>query len=397
LKGAFAEMPPAPPHPANLAGLGATGAVRAAATPLFTPFACGTLRLRNRIAMAPMTRWHSPGGVPGSDVADYYARRARGGAGLILTEGVNIDHTGASGYDDVPALFDAGAGRGWRAVVDAVHAAGAAIIPQLWHVGAFRRPGVGPNPAAPGFGPARIVEHGKTVVRRLDRPGIEAIIASYARAARVAVEMGFDGIEIHGAHGYLLDQFFWSQTNRRRDEHGGAIENRARFAAAVVAGIREQIPPDMPLIFRFSQWKMNDYQARIAETPVELARLLTPLCEAGVDIFHASTRRFWEPVFAGSPRSLARWTRDLTGRPVIAVGSVGLNKPHQSRAQGGHEAAIAEVAGVEPVLEGLATGDFDLIAVGRAMLADAEWANKVRRGRLADIAPLRPHHLKELT
>ncbi|MEA3012549.1 MAG: hypothetical protein QOD42_1094 [Sphingomonadales bacterium] len=397
MKGAFAEMPPARPHPANLAGLGATGAVRGAVAPLFTPFTCGTLRLPNRIAMAPMTRWHSPGGVPGPDVADYYARRARGGAGLILTEGVNIDHPGASGYDDVPALFGAEAGRGWRAVVGAVHAAGAAIIPQLWHVGAFRRAGVGRDPAAPGFGPARIVEHGKTVVRRLDRLGIEAITASYARAARVAVEVGFDGIEIHGAHGYLLDQFFWSQTNRRRDEHGGAIEHRARFAAAVVAAVRKQMPRGMPLIFRFSQWKMNDYQARIAETPAELARLLTPLCEAGVDIFHASTRRFWEPAFAGSPRSLARWTRDLTGRPVIAVGSVGLDKPHQSRAQGGHDAAIAEVAGVEPVLEGLAVGDFDLVAVGRAMLADAQWASKVRRGRLAEIEPLRPHHLKELT
>lgn len=397
MKGGCAEMPTARPELAAAGAAAATHGPRTANGPLFEPFACGTLRLRNRIVMAPMTRWHSPGGIPGPDVAAYYARRARGGVGLILTEGVNVDHPSASGYDDVPALFGAEAVKGWRAVIDAVHAAGAAIIPQLWHVGAVRRPGVGLHPTEPGVGPARIVEHGRTVVRRLDRAGIEAIVASYARAARTAAAAGFDGVEIHGAHGYLLDQFFWSQTNRRRDGFGGTIEDRAGFAAMVVAAVRRAIPRSMPLIFRFSQWKMNDYQARIAQSPQELARVLAPLCDAGVDIFHVSTRRFWESAFSGSPYSLARWTRELTGRPVIAVGSVGLDKAHQSRAQGGHETAVAGVVGVEPVLKGLAEGDFDLVAVGRAMLADAQWADKIRAGRLAEIEPLKPHHLKELT
>ena len=390
-------MVSAAPATVNTRSPACVGGRGEAAGALFSPFRCGALTLRNRIVMAPMTRWHSPDGVPGDDVAAYYARRARGGAGLILTEGANIDHPGAAGYDDVPNLFGADAVRGWRAVVDTVHAAGAAIMPQLWHVGAFRRAGVGPVRDAPGFGPARRVENGRTVVRRLDQAGMEAIVASYARAARTAAEAGFDGVEIHGAHGYLLDQFFWLGSNRRRDAHGGSIEKRAGFAAAVVAGIRRAIPRDMPLIFRFSQWKMHDYDARIARTPDELARLLTPLRAAGVDIFHASTRRFRDPAFAGSPRSLARWTRDLTGLPVIAVGSVGLDTAHRSRALGGHEAAQAEVADIGAVRDGFAAGDFDLVAVGRAMLADPEWANKIRDGREAEIAPLRPHHLKTLT
>src|SRR3546814_93417 len=149
--------------------------------PLFSPFQRGSLRLSNRIAMAPMTRWHSPQGVPGQDVADYYARRADGGAGLIITEGVNIDHPAASGYDDVPAMYGAAALAGWKRVVDAVHSAGAAIIPQLWHVGAFRRPGVGPFPPVLGVGPTRVIENGKPVVERLSREAIAEIVPSYGR------------------------------------------------------------------------------------------------------------------------------------------------------------------------------------------------------------------------
>lgn len=371
-------------------------AAQPATNALFDPFRCRTLSLRNRIAMAPMTRWHSPGGVPGEDVAAYYARRAKGGAGLIITEGVNIDHPGAAGYDDVPDLSSEAAVRGWRGVVDTVHGAGAAIAAQLWHVGAFRRPGVGPHPDSPGFGPARVAENGRQVVRRLDRRGMEAIVAAYARSARAAADTGFDAIELHGAHGYLLDQFFWSRSNRRRDTHGGSIEQRAGFAAAVIAGVRRAIPGGMPLIFRFSQWKMNDYDARIVDSPAELGRLLAVLRGAGVDMFHVSTRRFWEPAFEGSCHSLARWSRDLSGLPVIAVGSAGLDTAHRSRAMGGHDRARAEVAGLAPVLRGLADGDFDLMAIGRAMLADAEWANKVRAGRHGEIRPLRPHHLKQL-
>src|SRR3546814_3380956 len=131
----------------------------------------------------------------------------------------------------------------------------------------------------------------------------------------------------------------------------------------------------MPVIFRFSQWKMHDYGAQLVSSPRALARLLGPLCDAGVDMFHVSTRRFWEPAFPSSEKSLARWTKELTGLPVIAVGSVGLDKAHPSRALGGHDNAIAGTAGNAPAARSLERGDFALVRVGRGLFASAHWSD----------------------
>lgn len=134
-----------------------------------------------------------------------------------------------------------------------------------------------------------------------------------------------DGVELHGAHGYLLDQFLWAGTNRRTDAYGGDPVARTKFAAEIVAAVRETVSPDFPVIFRYSQWKQEAYDARLAQTPEELDAILTPLAAAGVDAFHASTRRYWLPEFEGSDLNLAGWTKKLTGRPTITVGSVGLD------------------------------------------------------------------------
>jgi len=287
--------------------------------PLFEPFAFGRRRLRNRIAMAPMTRQHSPGGVPGADVAAYYRRRAEGGVGLIITEGTTINHPGANGYPSVPTFYGERALAGWQFVAEAVHAAGGAIIPQLWHVGRARRPGTEPDPAVPGYGPMAIEEDGKVVVKAMTHTDIQDVVAAFAQAARDAERIGFDGVELHGAHGYLLDAFLWAGSNQREDEYGGSLEKRLRFPLEVVRAVRAAVRPDFPVVFRFSQWKPEDYAARIAATPEELGRILKPLADAGVDIFHASTRRFWDVAFAGSPDTLAAWARRLSGKPTIAV------------------------------------------------------------------------------
>jgi 2,4-dienoyl-CoA reductase-like NADH-dependent reductase (Old Yellow Enzyme family) len=277
--------------------------------PLFQPFPFGRAVLPNRIAMAPMTRRHSPGGVPGADVAAYYRRRAAGGVGLIITEGTTIDHPGSNGSAAVPAFHGTAALAGWRRVVESVHAAGSAIIPQLWHVGMRRRPGTEPDPSVPGYGPMEIIEDGQVVVRAMTQADIDEVVASYARAAADAERIGCDGLELHGAHQYLPDAFLWQVTNQRSDAYGGSIEKRVRFAVEVVRAVRAAVSPGFPVVFRFSQWKLSDYAARIADTPEELAQILLPLADAGVDIFHASTRRFWEPAFPGSPDPLATWTR----------------------------------------------------------------------------------------
>jgi len=357
---------------------------------LFRPIGFGRARARNRLAMAPMTRKHSPGGIPTPEVARYYRRRADGGIGLIFSEGSFIDHPSAqahagSSYSDIPHFFGRGALRGWESVLEGIHDAGALFVPQLWHVGEVRRLGMPEMPEVPGFGPRQLVEQGREVVKAMDERDCEDIADSYARGALAAREIGCDGVALHGAHGYLLDQFLWPQTNLREDALGGAMENRCRLACLVVERMRAAVGADLPIVFRFSQWKMTDYDARIAATPAELGILLQKLVEAGVDWFDVSTRRFWQPAFDGDPRSLAAWTRALSGKPVIAVGSIGLDQPHHSKIYRDKIDIDAGVTDLGDLVAAMRRGDFDIAAVGRAILAEADWARKVREGRMEDI------------
>ena len=357
---------------------------------LFEPYVLGTTTLRNRIAMAPMTRKRSPGGVPNADVVAYYRRRGEGGIGLIFSEGTFIDHPSAEAhegkaYQNIPHFFGDDALKGWDAVTRAVQATGAKFMPQLWHVGEVRRRGMPSNPEVPGYGPREIAENGEIAVKAMDEGDVADIVASYARCARTAREMGCDGVALHGAHGYLMDQFFWPESNQRCDAYGGASRKRSLLARKVVAAIREAVGPGFPIVFRFSQWKMTDYGARIAETPRELDILLKGLVEAGVDVFDVSTRRFWEPAFEGDPRSLAAWTRHLSGKTTIGVGSIGLDQPHHSKFFRDKAQIDAKVTDLNQLLEAMARGDFDLCAVGRAILADAGWAEKVHAGQMEDI------------
>jgi 2,4-dienoyl-CoA reductase-like NADH-dependent reductase (Old Yellow Enzyme family) len=354
---------------------------------LFRPLAFGATTLRNRIVMAPMTRRRSPGGVPGADVEAYYRRRAEGGVGLVISEGTYIDHPAASAYPNVPHFFGAASLAGWRRVLAAVHGAGAKMIPQLWHVGAIRQRGMGPDADVPGYGPCALVGDGVTLVKAMTEEDMDEIAQSYARGARTVQDLGFDGVALHAAHGYLIDQFFWNVTNGRNDGYAGSVENRCRFAVQVVRAIRRAVGPGFPIVFRFSQWKMNDYDARIAVTPEELAIILRTLAEAGVDVFDVSTRRFWLPAFTGSELSLAAWTRRLSAKPVIAVGSVGLDQPHQSKVFRRPDNVDAKVTDIGIVLERMSQDDFDLVAVARAILADPQWVEKIRRGAFDEIKP----------
>jgi 2,4-dienoyl-CoA reductase-like NADH-dependent reductase (Old Yellow Enzyme family) len=360
---------------------------------LFTPFRIHNLTLANRIVMAPMTRSQSPGGIPGPNVAAYYRRRAENGVGLILTEGTVIEHPASAGSPNVPRFFGEQSLAGWARVSQAVHDAGGRIMPQLWHVGMARAPGSEPNPEAPPVGPSGLVKPGEQTGEPLAEAEIITIIAAYAQGAADAMRLGFDGIELHGAHGYLIDQFFWEGTNRRTDRWGGDMVGRTRFGVEVVKACRRRTAPDFPILLRFSQWKMNDYDARLATSPEELARFLAPLVDAGVDVFHCSTRRFWQPEFEGSDLNLAGWTKKLTGRPVVTVGSVGLDAEFTSSLREGRSAANV---GLDRLLEMVARGEVDLVAVGRALLVDPAWAAKVRDGRVAELLPFTPEALKTL-
>jgi 2,4-dienoyl-CoA reductase-like NADH-dependent reductase (Old Yellow Enzyme family) len=361
---------------------------------LLTSFVLRGLKLRNRIVMSPMTRGFSPGGVPGQDVADYYSRRAERKVGLIITEGVGVDHPAALGAgsmneDNVPVLHGKAALEGWKRVVDAVHAAGGLIFPQLWHMGPIRQANSGPFPGAESCRPSGIwgpknglasmspayLEPMMRLTRPMNDSEIADVIAGFGRSAANAKAVGFDGIAIHGAHGYLIDAFFWQETNKRTDQWGGDIGARARFGAEIVRAIRRAVGPALPIMLRYSQWKLQDYNGRTVSTPAELELLLRILADAGVDIFDASTRRYQEPAFADSPLTLAGWTKKLSGKPCMAVGGVGLQKDLPGTFENGSEA----FDNLADVRSRIASGEFDLVAVGRSILGDPDWVIKVER------------------
>jgi 2,4-dienoyl-CoA reductase-like NADH-dependent reductase (Old Yellow Enzyme family) len=333
---------------------------------LFDPVTLAGLPLSSRFVMAPMTRYRSPGGVPAAEVAAYYRRRAENGVGLIITEGILVDHPSAGHQQAVPRLDGLHAERAWRRITDEVHDAGGRIAAQLWHLGSEREPADGRRSWTPsGVG---VHSHAMT---RMD---IKELLLAYARSAHIAVRSGFDAIEIHAAHGYLLDEYLWPLTNRRTDRFGGDPAARAAFPAEVIRGVRAEMPLSMPLIVRFSQHKDRDYAARIADTPAELGTILREFACAGADVLHASQRRFSEPAFPGDPRNLAGWAKELTGLPAITVGSLGLTR---------------DFPAVEDLLARRARGEFDLVALGRALLTNPDWVRLAGEGRWDDIRDYR--------
>jgi 2,4-dienoyl-CoA reductase-like NADH-dependent reductase (Old Yellow Enzyme family) len=338
--------------------------------PLFTEFTSGPLTLANRFVMSPMTRNFSPDGVPGDNVAAYYTRRAMAKVGLIITEGVGVDHPSAVGHgtmgeENIPVLHGAAALAGWRKVVDSVHAAGGKIIPQLWHMGGLRTEGTPPHPEAKSMRP-----------NDMSDADIADAIAAFTRSAANAKAVGFDGVALHGGHGYLIDSFLWAGTNRRDDAYGGDVLRRTRFATELVKSIRAEVGPDFPILFRISQWKLQDYDAKLAETPEELAVIAGALASAGVDIFDVSTRLFTVPAFAGSDMGLAGWVRKLSGKPTMTVGGIGFDK----------ELAVSfaeptkAIDNLGEVVRRFNGGEFDLVALGRALLMDPAWVLKAQAG-----------------
>jgi len=259
-------------------------------------------------------------------------------------------------------------------------------------------------PAAP-ISPSGLLKPGVKIGEPMTLAEAEAMINAYAQAAVDAQRVGFDGIELHGAHGYLIDQFFWQGTNQRTDKYGGDLVGRAQFAVEVIRECRRRTGPKFPIQLRFSQWKLQDYAARLVNTPDELSHFLAPLAAAGLDAFHCSTRRFWDPEFEGSDMNLAGWTKKLTGKPTVTVGSVSLDVDFmvslgrspkaESNASGGN--GKGRTVEMDRLGEMLARGDFDLVAVGRAMLADSSWAAKVRDGRFGELSAFSPEVLKTLT
>ena len=367
---------------------------------LFQPLEIRSLQLANRLAMSPMTRMGCPDALPDEVNREYYASRAAGGTGLVVTEGIGIDHPTSVDHSWIPRLDTPESVEAWREVTDAVHEAGGSIIAQLWHVGPlwganarFDKPNrdrlMEMRPMRPSglWGTPGVTTYSERSAARWApeiEPMTEAEIAetieAYARSAKLAMEAGFDGVTLHGGHGYLLDAFVRADTTRRTDSWGGDLAARVRYPAAVVAAVREAIGPDAPLFYRFSQHTQQDYRARKAETPEELGVYRGALAEAGVDLFDASTRRFSDPAFPerggdDGEVTLAGWARRLTGKASGAVGGVGIGTSLREQKAG---AEVRPSDNVDQVVDLMGRGEFDLVSVGRLHLADPAIAGVLR-------------------
>lgn len=365
--------------------------------PLFQPLLLKSLALKNRIVMAPMTRYFAEGGVPGGEIANYYRRRAEQDVGLILSEGTIIKRPSARNDPGIPFFHGEAALEGWRQVVAAVHSAGGKMGPRLWHTGAVKGPRDDWAPESDVESPSGLVAPGQRRGVAMSDEAIADTVAAFAEAAGHAKRLGFDTLEIHGAHGYLIDQFFWDGTNERADRYGGAtLAERSRFAAEVLKAMRASVGPDYPIILRVSQWKPQDYQVRLAPTPDAMAAWLLPLVEAGADVLHCSQRRFWEPEFpeidGEHGLNFAGWAKKLTGAATITVGSVGLSGDFTTAFAGASSSPMS----LDRLVERMDRGEFDLVAVGRALLSDPAWVRRIQDGDMESLADFHVASFKTL-
>jgi 2,4-dienoyl-CoA reductase-like NADH-dependent reductase (Old Yellow Enzyme family) len=338
---------------------------------LFSAGRLGNVTLKNRAIVAPMTRTSAtPDGRATSIMADYYAEFARGGWGLVIAEATYIDKQYSQGYNNQPGIADDAQRDAWKPIVEACHRAGTPVFLQLIHAGAVNQGNrwvqgsIAPSPIQPkgeqidrygGKGPFQMP-------RMTTHDEIKQVAGGFAAAARRAAEIGFDGIEVHGANGYLLDQFLTTYTNHRTDQYGGAIENRVRCHLEVMQAVRDAVPARVPVGVRISQTKVNDL-TYVWPGGVRDANVVFPaLQKTGIDFIHVSAHLGCVPVFE-SGMSLAALAKRATGMTIIANGK--LNDP-----------VLAEQA--------LTSGDGDFCAVGKGALADPAWPQKIQQG----IAPI---------
>lgn len=337
---------------------------------LFTAFEHRKLHLNSRLVMAPLPRLLALNGVPTREMLDYYRLRAGNRVGLIITEPVAVNDPAAAADSGMAHFYGGAALRAWKGICRAVHAAGCRIAPQLCHAGMLR-PSSGdmPNPQSAAIGPSGIDP--ETMEKRgevMSRERIRSVIASFADAAAAARLIGFDAVEINGGHACLIDQFLRASTNLRTDEYGGDLKGRCRFACQIIHAVRKAVGKKLPVIFRFSQFNSFDPSVPLLRTPAELGELVQQMSDAGVDMFACSG--IAQPAFHGSALSLAAWTRLLSKKPVIGGGGIGV------RAGAGD--FISRI---------LRTREVDLLAVGRALLADAAWGSKIYAAAEQDIRP----------
>lgn len=358
---------------------------------LFSEFRLAGRRLRNRVAMAPMTRQMAEqDGTPTRAMRDYYARRARGGVALVVTEGVYFsDKTNSKGYPDQPGLCTRRHADAWREITAAIRAEDACCILQLQHAGrladpASLVPGTAPVSASDTHAPGHVIftdSWEEKVLRGWDfdppfRPyapareltvdELEMLADEFAAGAERAIEAGFDGVEVHGANGFLIDNFFNPRVNRRIDDYGGSPARRAAFAQLCCARVRAAIGPDPIVTLRVSQDRIDGRDDRYPGGVEEAREIGATLASAPVDAIHWASYDWADNRDPTSDDVLPRVIRDASRKPVIVNGRV-------------HEPDVAEQI--------LAREVGDLVAVGRPLLANPDWPRRARQGQTGGWIP----------
>lgn len=356
---------------------------------LFENVNLGNFILSNRLGVAPMTRVSaSPEGLATEQMASYYASFARGGFGLVIVEGTYIDQLYSQCYDNQGGLATEEQAKSWKKVVDAVHQAGAKIIIQLQHAGALSQGNrfVEQNISSSAIQPKgeQIPFYGGSgafpLPKEATKDDINDIINGFVQAALLAKSTGFDGVELHGANGYLLDQFLTDYTNQRTDEYGGSTENRVRLLVEVCEAVREAVGSAFTVGIRISQSKLNDYTHKWAGQEKDAEIIFGKLGKAGLNYIHVTEYQALQPAFAnGSEETLADYAKKYSNITVIANGN--LDNPSEA-------------------IKMIAEGKADIITLGKGALANHDWVNKVKNGEpLATFDPaaiLRPNaKLKE--
>ena len=331
---------------------------------IFSPFKLNSFTLENRIGVAPMTRMSSPGdGIPRKDVLDFLVRRAENDAAIVYTEAIVTDYESAQGYPGQARLITQRQIEAWKPVVEAIRKEGAVSVMQMFHCGRMAWPEI--NPANRVIAPSAISPKQKNPLTGEPYPvpdemsifDIEHVITGFVETARGAIAAGFDGIEVHGAHGYLISNFLSSYSNRRNDEYGGSVENRYRFAHEIIQAVRQVVPPDRLLTFRISNWGVADMEVSLFEDKPEWQQIIKMLSKEPIDAISVSTYDYSAKAF-GTDQTMARITREATDLPLMICGKI-------------YDRTTADDA----------LKDADIILSAKSILLNPNWVDDVRRSK----------------
>jgi len=331
---------------------------------IFSPYQVKRFTLKNRIGVAPMTRMSSSRfSIPRQDVFDFLIRRAKNGAAIVYTEAIVTDYESAQGYPGQSRLVTQRQIEAWRPVVRAIQKEGSLAIMQMFHCGRMAWPEI--NPANRVIAPSALTP--KQINPMTGEPypvpdimtqfDIDHVIVGFVETAKGAVEAGFDGIEIHGAHGYLINNFLSSYSNERTDIYGGSVENRFRFAHEVIHAVKKVVSDEYLLTFRISNWGVADKEVSLFNTKTEYQEIVKLLSKEPIDVLSVSAYGYKDNAF-GTDQNMAEITREVTELPLMICGQI-------------YDRTSAEDA----------LKDADIVLSAKSLLLNPDWVEDVRSGK----------------